>query len=71
MERKEGKYSATAKFAGLAMQWLVMLGLAVWGGLWLDEHVLHVKALLVIVLPLLALSVSLWQLIRTLNNRKK
>ena len=59
--------SALMKYATLATQWLVMLGIAVWGGLKLDEW-LHFKALFVIILPLVSLVFSLWQLIRSLNK---
>lgn len=55
------------RYAGLATQWLVMLGIAVWGGLKLDAY-MGFKALFVIVLPLTALIFSLWQLIRSLNK---
>ena len=57
------------RYAGLATQWLVLLGIAVWGGLKLDER-LHFKALFVILLPVVALIFSLWQLIRSLNKRE-
>jgi hypothetical protein len=56
------------RFAGLATQWAVMLGLAVWVGLWLDER-MGIKALWIIILPLVALTVSLLQLIRELNRK--
>lgn len=56
------------RYAGLATQWLVLLGIAVWGGLKLDAR-LHFKALFVIILPVAALVFSLWQLIRSLNKR--
>jgi hypothetical protein len=65
-ERKSN--NALMRYASLATQWLVMLGLAVWGGLKLDAW-LHFKALFVIILPLVSLVFSLWQLIRSLNNR--
>ena len=55
------------RYASLATQWLVLLGIAVWGGLKLDEQ-LHFKALFVIILPVVALVFSLWQLIRSLNK---
>ena len=45
-----------------------MLGVAVWGGLWLDER-MGVKALWVIVLPVVALAVSLYQLIKELGKK--
>lgn len=57
------------RYAGLATQLLVLLGLAVWGGLKLDER-LHFRALFVIILPLIALVISLLQLIRSLNNKR-
>ena len=66
---KQGKYSSVGKYAGLAFQWAIMLGLAVWGGMKLDEKI-GVKALLVIVFPLLALAVSLYQIIRESNPKK-
>jgi hypothetical protein len=56
------------RYAGLATQWLVMLGLAVWGGLKLDEW-MGFRALAVVVLPLVSLVFSIWQLIRSLNKR--
>jgi hypothetical protein len=62
------KTNAVLRYAGLATQWLVMLGIAVWGGLKLDER-LGFRALFVIILPLAALILSLWQLIRSLNKR--
>jgi len=61
------KTNAVMRYAGLATQWLVMLGIAVWGGLKLDERLVF-RALFVIVLPLAALILSLWQLIRSLNK---
>ena len=70
MSEERNKYSLTARYAGLAIQWLVMLGLAVWAGIWLDKKV-GIKALFVILLPLAALCVSLWQIIREFNNKKK
>ena len=55
------------KYTSLGSQLLVMLGLGVWGGLKLDQWI-HVKALFVILLPVIALAYSLWKLIRTLNQ---
>lgn len=69
MADERNKTSAVLRYAGLATQLLVLLGLAVWGGLKLDER-LGFRALLVIILPVLALVVSLVQLIRSLNNKK-
>jgi hypothetical protein len=61
--------SSLMKYAGLATQLLVLLGIAVWGGLKLDER-LHFRALFVIILPVIALTISLVQLIRSLSNKK-
>lgn len=61
------KFAATMRYAGLATQWIILLGLGVWGGMALDSR-LHFKALFIIILPLLALAVALWQLIKTLNK---
>ena len=57
------------RYAGLATQLLVLLGLGVWGGMKLDQR-LHFRALFVIILPVIALAVSLLQLIRSLNNKR-
>lgn len=57
------------RYAGLATQLLVLLGLAVWGGMKLDQR-LHFRALFVIILPVVALTISLFQLIRSLNNKR-
>ena len=62
--------SAAMKYVGLGTQMLVLLGLGVWGGHKLDEQI-GVKALLVIIFPVVALAYSLWSLIRTLNKMKK
>jgi len=59
------------KYAGLATQWMVMLLLAVWAGLKLDALLNLKMPLLLILLPLISLSLSLWQLIRELNKPKK
>lgn len=56
------------RYASLATQWLVMLGLAVWAGLWLDRKV-GVPALFVILLPVVALVFSLYNLIKTFNKK--
>ena len=61
--------SAVMKYAGLATQLLVLLGLAVWAGLKLDAK-LHFRALFVIILPVIGLTISLLQIIRSLGNKK-
>ena len=62
------RFTSPLRFAGLATQWAIMLGAAVWGGLWLDER-MGVKALWVIVLPVAALGISLFQLIKELGKK--
>ena len=68
MPGEGNKTNAVMRYAGLATHGLVMLGLAVWAGLKLDER-LDFKALFIIILPLAALVISLWQLIRSLNKK--
>ncbi|HRO41660.1 MAG TPA: hypothetical protein PL009_02420 [Flavipsychrobacter sp.] len=69
--KEESKYSGAMRYAGLGMQWMVMLGVAVWVGYNLDFRWIGWKIpLFLVVLPLMALGVSLWQLIRELNKRK-
>lgn len=60
------------RYAGLATQWMAMLLLAFFLGYKLDFHWIAWKfPLFLILLPLLALGASLWQLIRELNKPKK
>lgn len=59
------------RYAGLATQWLVLLGVAVWLGLRLDAWTKWKFPLFVVLLPLAALVVSLWQLVREFNQPKK
>lgn len=59
------------RYAGLATQWVVMLGLAAWGGYKLDEWVKFKVPLFLILLPLISLSFSLWKLVKELNKPKK
>jgi len=68
MSRDQEKYRVAMRYASWGTQMLVLLGIAVWGGHKLDEKI-GMKALLVVIFPLLALVLSLWQLIRTLNNK--
>lgn len=59
------------RYAGLATQWLVMLGLAVWAGWKIDNWIKPNFHVLVIVLPLAALCISLWQIINEFNKPEK
>jgi hypothetical protein len=66
------KHNATMRYAGLATQWMVMLLTAFFLGYKLDFQWIGWKfPLFLILLPLLALGVSLWQLIREFNKPKK
>lgn len=59
------------RYAGLATQWLAMLGIAVWGGYKLDGFIKMNIPLFLILLPLISLSFSLWKLVNELNKPKK
>lgn len=70
MSDKNENARIAMRYAGLGTQMLVLLGLGVWGGHKLDEHI-GVRALFVIIFPVLALAFSLYSLIRSLNKRNK
>lgn len=57
------------QYMGLAFQWGILLGLAVWGGLKLDEK-LHFSALFIIIFPLLALAYLFYSLLKSFSNKK-
>jgi hypothetical protein len=59
------------RYAGLGTQWMAMLGIAAWGGWKLDQLTGWKVPVFIITLPLVALCVSLWQLIREFNKPKK
>jgi len=58
------------RYAGLATQWMVMMLIAVWAGLKLDQKI-GWKALFVVLFPLISLVLSMWQLMREFNKPKK
>ncbi len=62
--------NTTLRYAGLATQWMAMLLIAVWLGYKLDAWI-GLKALFIIIFPLLSLGVSLWQLIKEFSKPKK
>lgn len=66
---KENKYGNAMKYAAVGTQMMVLMGLGVWGGLKLDEK-LNTSPLFLIVFPVVALFVSLYQLYRQLTNTK-
>ena len=61
----------TMRYVGLGSQMMAMLLVAVWGGWKLDNLIGWKFPLLLILLPLLALCVSLYQLIGEFNKPKK
>jgi F0F1-type ATP synthase assembly protein I len=73
MTDKRNDINSTARYAGLATQWLAMLLAAVWIG-WKVDKWIGDKAIkpnfhvLIILLPLIALCASLWQIINEFNK---
>lgn len=59
------------RYAGLATQWMVMLLIAVWGGHKIDGLIHWKFPLFLILFPLIALGLSMWQLIKELNRKGK
>lgn len=58
------------RYAGLATQWMVMMGLGVWLGYKLDKYLNWKVPVFLILFPLISLTVSLWQLIKEFNKKK-
>ncbi len=59
------------KYAGLGTQLMALMAIGTWGGIKLDKMLGFKFPLFLISLPLLALGISLWQLIRELNKPSK
>lgn len=59
------------RYAGLATQWMVMLLIAVWAGYKIDKMTQWTVPVFLILFPLIALGLSLWQLIKELNKKRK
>ena len=70
-DTEKNRNASTMRYIGLGTQWMVMLSIAVWGGWKLDQVIGWKFPLLLILFPLLALGVSLWQLIKEFNKPKK
>lgn len=68
-QQDRSKMNQAMRYAGIGTEMLVGLGLGVWGGIVLDEK-WNCSPLLLIVLPVLALSISLYRLYKQLVNRK-
>jgi len=60
----------TLRYAGLATQWLVMLLIAVFGGIKLDDKIKW-GPVFTILFPLIALLLLLWQVIKEFSKPKK
>ncbi len=63
-------YRETMKYVGLGTQMLVLLTIAVWGGIELDKKTGFSFPLFVVLFPVIALFYALYSLIRSLNNKK-
>jgi hypothetical protein len=59
------------RYAGLASQWMAMLGIAVFAGYQLDKKLAWKVPVFLILFPVAALALSLWQLIKELNKPVK
>lgn len=57
------------QYAGLAMQWIVLLVIAVYIGKWVDEKWMHNAPLFIWILPLLGLAGLLVKLIRDTSKK--
>jgi hypothetical protein len=71
MKYNKNRHTTVMRYAGLGVQWFVLLGASVWGGMKLDEKTGWSFPMLTVCLPLLALGISLWQLIRELGKPDK
>ena len=61
----------TLRYAGLATQWMVLMGVSAWGGYKIDKLIGWKFPLLLIVFALGALAFSFWQLLNELNKKGK
>lgn len=68
-QKEENKHGNAMKYAAVGTQMMVLLGLGVFGGMKLDEK-LNTSPLFLVVLPVLALFVSLYQLYRQLVKKQ-
>jgi len=59
------------RYAGLATQWLVMLLIAAWAGIKLDQKIKWTVPVCTILFPLAALLFLLWQVIKEFSKPKK
>ncbi|MCD2423396.1 AtpZ/AtpI family protein [Niabella pedocola] len=66
---KERSSNPWLKYLGLTAQLLVMLGVAVYAAIWLDKK-LGVSPLFLILLPLLVLGTTFYQLYKETTRKK-
>lgn len=59
------------RYMGLGMQWMVILLLTVLGAWELDKKIGWKIPIFVIILPIVVITLLLWQLIRAFNKPKK
>lgn len=71
MQQQQEKNKNTLRYVGLGTQWMVLLLIAVWGGYKLDEVTGWKFPLFIILLPVIALAYSLWQVISMFNKPQK
>lgn len=71
MSEEGKKVNNMMRYAGLATQWMVMLGVAVFIGYKLDKWTGWKFPVFIVSLPLIALIFSLWQLIKEFNKPGK
>jgi F0F1-type ATP synthase assembly protein I len=67
----QGNKTSAMRYVGLGTQWMALLLVAVWGGYKLDEMTGWKFPVFIVTLPLVALCVSLWQLIKEVSKTKK
>ncbi|MEQ9437646.1 MAG: AtpZ/AtpI family protein [Cyclobacteriaceae bacterium] len=58
------------KYSGLAFQMIAVMGLAVWGGMRLDDHLQNRFPIFVVIFGMLAFAVSLYVIIRGLPKNE-
>jgi hypothetical protein len=72
MEETNGnKNNELLQYMGLATQWIIMLGVSLWLGMKLDLKISPNSKILTISFPLIALTFSLYQLIKKFTKPKK
>ncbi len=59
------------RYVGLGTQWMVLLSLAVWGGIKIDEKLNWKFPLCTVLLPLIVLVFSLYKIIKEFSKPQK